>query len=308
MQSYKYSKLSSKLSQRNEKSHTAGVSKEISLTNNKPSTPRTNEEVIAFHAHRHKILKKPKISDAQTNLFTEKNMNKFTFCNLFKFNQAIESGFLPKGISLLHPTNINIQNININNIHYHSGSNALKQTKESIMIKDKNDKHCFPIITPIQTSTAPKIENISNRNMQPSKGIAKKKIRLVDLDKLKKKPLKIEEKILSNKKIEVVEDNNDSFFDEVVDLLHNVEEKPKNKEIGLDNINVESPLMTEANTANKNSNINIADICRVNAQRPQTSYGGLSERKKSIQNSLRQKSSKQTTERLVINLPEQLNN
>lgn len=305
MQSFKFTKLSPKYPLQNEKSHTAVVSKEISFNNGKPTSPRTNEEVIAFHGYRHKLLRKPRIIDTQTRLIGEGGVNeyynikKYPFCSLFKFNQALQANILPKGISPTHPININIQNININNIHYYNRRTGIKKTKDTT--SNKEQVSYFPILT------APNIDD-SNKKIKQSKKVFKK-IRLVDLDKLKtikkneeKEVMSAQHKkiILSNKKIDVVEDNNDSFLDELADILHNVEEKLAENKIEFDKIEVQSPLETEANL---HMNINIEDINRVNSQRPQTSYGGLSARKKSMQNSLRQKSSKQTTERLLINLP-----
>ena len=123
-----------------------------------------------------------------------------------------------------------------------------------------------------------------------------KRIKLVDLKKIKLhsnedksiKSVNINcnnlnvnniDKKYQNKRIEVVEDNNDSFLDELVDLLRNVEVKDN---IANTEANSNHNLLNESN---EQSEIKInCDLINNNnyMARPQTSYGGLNDRKKKM--------------------------
>lgn len=100
------------------------------------------------------------------------------------------------------------------------------------------------------------------------------------------------------KTIEVQEDNNDSFLNEVVDLLKHVEKPSENNEKQDNKI---EPVKEEE----VDPRINFEKINELNKQRPLTSYGGLMARKKSLQNSLRQQSSKNKKE-TEVNIEENL--
>lgn len=101
-----------------------------------------------------------------------------------------------------------------------------------------------------------------------------------------------------NKKIEVSEENNDSFINELNDILSNVKGENINNNIG--NINNNPPERKEEleereekedsddddDKAEPDPRINFEQISRLNKSRPQTSYGGLNARKKNLQSAL----------------------
>lgn len=108
----------------------------------------------------------------------------------------------------------------------------------------------------------------------------------------------------ANKKLDYFEENNDSFIDELTDLLSNVTqngnpkviEKKKNvediKENDKENNKEEPDLIKENLDKCDNDDkepdprINFEHISRVNNSRPQTSYGGLNARRKNLQRAL----------------------
>ena len=146
------------------------------------------------------------------------------------------------------PININIQNININN--YNIYNNVDKK---------------LPIINDSKNFNS--IETLHKQKM--------KKIRVVDIQKIKShnnRPNTVdkikEERVPTKNKIEVCEDNNDSFMDELADLLINVNNTNKK------DIEEDKP-------------INIEQVNKFRAKRPETSYGGLYDRKKSLQTALK---------------------
>ena len=137
-------------------------------------------------------------------------------------------------------------------------------------------------------------------------------------DEKEKDKNKEKEKEIMHKKIENIDDNDDSFIEELTDLLINVDNKDKiqiNKEINKkiiieekkelieikneDNINEIEDILNkkfeihedekeEKNEEKKEDEVKIPKIRQNNyLQRPITSYGGINDRKKSIKNSIR---------------------
>ena len=231
---------------------------QIRISPNKFITERMNQnEKIRFPSYKLRLTKNPTQSGT---------------IKLRKFN-----------FSSQRPININIQNININNYNYYNQPILFKRRVNTAA----NDEH-FPIIT----MTSPN-ENIVTEAGNKNKI---KRIKLVDLKKLKirsneNKSIKSVnincnnlnvnniDKKYQNKRIEVVEDNNDSFLDELVDLLRNVEVKDN---IANTEANSNHNLLNESN---EQSEIKInCDLINNNnyMARPQTSYGGLNDRKKKM--------------------------
>lgn len=225
-------------------------------------TQRMNQnEKLRFPSYKLKLVKKPMSSIGKNGTI---KIRKFNF-------------------SSQRPININIQNININNYNYYNQPVLFKRRINTAA----NDEH-FPIIT----TTSPNenlITDMGNKNKI-------KRIKLVDLKKIKLhsnedksiKSVNINcnnlnvnniDKKYQNKRIEVVEDNNDSFLDELVDLLSNVEVKDN---IANTEANSNHNLLNESN---EQSEIKInCDLINNNnyMARPQTSYGGLNDRKKKM--------------------------
>ena len=176
------------------------------------------------------------IKKNQNNIHTLNR--KFTLDNLFKGSNNDNK----------IPININIQNININN--YNIYNNVDKK---------------LPIINDSKNFNS--IETLHKQKM--------KKIKVIDIQKIKShnsRPNTVdkikEERVPTKNKIEVCEDNNDSFMDELADLLINVNNTNKK------DIEEDKP-------------INIEQVNKFRAKRPETSYGGLYDRKKSLQTALK---------------------
>ena len=141
---------------------------------------------------------------------------------------------------------------------------------------------------------------------------------IVKSDEKEKDKNKEKEKEIMHKKIENIDDNDDSFIEELTDLLINVDNNGKiqiNKEINKkiiieekkelieekneDNINEIEDILNkkfeiyeddeeEKNEEKKEDEIKIPKIRQNNyLQRPITSYGGINDREKSIKNSIR---------------------
>ena len=246
---------------------------------------KTHENQPHFRSYKLKLVKKPINLNPQLKI--NKNplnkTRKFNFDKLIKLNN--------NNILNQRPININIQNININNYNYYT-----EESNHPILIKRKINTaeiDNFPIITNTCPSENMNIIN-SNNNIFKSKI---KRIKLVDLKKLQsiqernKKNISANstsnysnvklDKQFQNKKIEIVDDINDSFIDELTDILRNVE------------INKITPS-TENSTPLNNSDLNFDKepseiqinteiITQNNYQaRPQTSYGGIKDRRKNM--------------------------
>ena len=135
---------------------------------------------------------------------------------------------------------------------------------------------------------------------------------------------KDKEGIKSHKKINIIENNDDSFIEEINDLLLNVDNKGKlqvKREIVKNELIEKKQLITEENRfetknnygvllnknfeiykdekneENKEGEIKIRNIF-IN-KRPPTSYGGIKDREKSIKNSIREKIKKKNKKSFI---------
>lgn len=235
-----------------------------------------NEKFPFFPSYKLKIKKKPYTS-------SKIHFKKLNLDKLMKLNSLTNQT----------PINININNININNYNYYNGNQPL-YLKRRINTAEVNDT--FPMIT----KTVPNEVNIGNM-FNSNNNIFKHRTNRIKLINLKKKKgmnktnddkyitpnanedsYPIEKKVdkkYQNKKIEVVEDNSDSFIDELTDLLKNVEEKntiantENNSEFNFD----QSEIKINVDVVNHNNYL----------VRPQTSYGGINDRKKSIKKNIK---------------------
>lgn len=239
---------------------------------------------------------------------TKKNINnnlhrKFTIDNLFKIRSPLSVSNFEKKHPLFRPININIQNININNFNFYNTN--LNNSKEE---RDDSQKK-FPIIKPKKFNSFHELEPITPQNNETKdKEIQNsnnkiRKIKVIDLKKIKvrqpkelniksnidneKKPkgLNIEEETIpTNKKIEVC-DNNDSFLDELADLFINDNPDKANRNVPLSQNNVQEAKSTEEEV--QEAKINFEQINLLKGKRPETSYGGLGDRKRSLQSALK---------------------
>ena len=235
-----------------------------------------NEKFPFFPSYKLKIKKKP-------NTSSKIHFKKLNIDKLIKLNNLTNQT----------PINININNININNYNYYNGSQPM-YLKRRINTAEVNEN--FPMIT----KTLPNELNSGNL-FNSNNNIFKQRtnrIKLINWKKKKGMNKTNDDKYLStnineeevhtkknldkkyqNKKIEVVEDNSDSFIDELTDLLKNVEEKnniantENNSEFNFD----QSEIKINVDVVNHNNYL----------IRPQTSYGGLKERKKKFKKNIK---------------------
>lgn len=219
--------------------------------------PSYKEKLPHFRSHL-KIIKKPLTS-------SKHHFKKFNIDKLIKINQN------------KRPININIQNLNINNYNYYNGSQPML-IKRRINTAEVNN---FPMITntcPNDNINRVNIFNSNNNIFEQRRNRIKlinvKKMNNITYDSTKHRTI---EKKYQNRKIDLVEDNNDSFIDELTDLLKNVEVKNKvtstemNSELDFDQSEIE---------------INVDVVNQNNYQeRPQTSYGGIKDRKRKMKQS-----------------------
>lgn len=236
----------------------------------------------------------PKIDTKQNINY---NLNrKFTTDNIFKIRSPLSISNFEKKHPLFKPININIQNININNFNFYNTN--LNNSKEE---RDDSQKK-FPIIKNKKLNSFHELEPITQQDKDIQNFCSKfRKIKVIDLKKIKvhqpkelniksnidyeKKPKDMnieEETIPSNKKIEVC-DNNDSFLDELADLFINDNPDKVKRNVPLSQNNVQEVKNIEAQEAK----INFEQINLLKGKRPETSYGGLGDRKKSLQIALK---------------------
>jgi hypothetical protein len=198
------------------------------------------------------------------------------------------------------PINMNVQNINNNEINYNNDNNEnnnkdnqrkLPKIINSIDGKGRNPYYFNKTSGIIgfnkgisYNSLKDLSENNNNNNNNPQS---------------KFKRLKIIEKKNSKEKKDLIEENNDSFIDELTDILNNVNNN-KNKNINQQQIILEDSKDNLNNSMNDEENkseddiepdprINFEHINQLNQKRPQTSYGGLNTRRKNLQTALQGK-------------------
>ncbi len=197
------------------------------------------------------------------------------------------------------PINMNVQNINNNEINYNNDNNENNN-------KD-NQRKLPKIISSIDAKGRnPYYFNKTSGIIGFNKGISYNSLK--DLSEnnnnnnnpqSKFKRLKIIEKKNSKEKKDLIEENNDSFIDELTDILNNVNNN-KNKNINQQQIILEDSKDNLNNSMNDEENkseddiepdprINFEHINQLNQKRPQTSYGGLNTRRKNLQTALQGK-------------------
>ena len=173
------------------------------------------------------------------------------------------------------PIDINIQNINVNQLNYYNKDNNNNE------IKGRNLFNYF---------------NKTSGLIGFNKGLSYNSLK--DLSENNNPQLKFKRlKIIEKKNL--IEENNDSFIDELTDILNNVNNN-KNKNINQQQIILEDSKDNLNNSINDEENkseddiepdprINFEHINQLNQKRPQTSYGGLNTRRKNLQTALKGK-------------------
>ena len=201
---------------------------------------------------------------------------KFTFDNLFKVHSPLSISRMERKQNC-QEININIQNLNINNYNIYDTNDS----------KDDDSRNKFPVINQKYFNSFNKERDVftpktnerltfqkfinNNKKIRKVKVIDIKKIKLhqpktID-NKIKEDQLKDikEDTIPSKQKMELCDDNNDSFIDELADLL---------------NVKVNA-----RNIGNKIEDTKSEEIPVINHElkRPETSYGGLCDRRRNLQ-------------------------
>ena len=144
----------------------------------------------------------------------------------------------------------------------------------------------------------------NNNNNSNNKGIinSNEGAKIRNFNNLSEKSGKISSENINLKKPQennLCEGNNDSFIDELTDILNNVQSSKENKAEKPRSIFLENDKEKEDSLENKsdksdNDNddkepdprINFEHINKINTARPLTSYGGLNTRKKNLQRAL----------------------
>ena len=189
------------------------------------------------------------------------------------------------------PIDINIQNININQINYYNNDNNNNENSNN-----DNQRKSPKIINNNEIKGRnPYYFNKTSGIIGFNKGISYNSLK--DLSENNNPQLKFKRlKIIEKKNL--IEENNDSFIDELTDILNDVN---NNKNINQQQIILEDSkdnLNNSINNEEENKSeddiepdprINFEHINQLNQKRPQTSYGGLNTRRKNLQTALKGK-------------------
>ena len=190
------------------------------------------------------------------------------------------------------PIDINIQNININQINYYKNDNNNNENSNN------DNQRKLPKIINNNEIKGRNLFNYFNKTsglIGFNKGLSYNSLK--DLSENNNPQLKFKRlKIIEKKNL--IEENNDSFIDELTDILNDVN---NNKNINQQQIILEDSkdnLNNSINNEEENKSeddiepdprINFEHINQLNQKRPQTSYGGLNTRRKNLQTALKGK-------------------
>ena len=190
------------------------------------------------------------------------------------------------------PIDINIQNININQINYYKNDNNNNENSNN------DNQRKSPKIINNNEIKGRNLFNYFNKTsglIGFNKGLSYNSLK--DLSENNNPQLKFKRlKIIEKKNL--IEENNDSFIDELTDILNDVN---NNKNINQQQIILEDSkdnLNNSINNEEENKSeddiepdprINFEHINQLNQKRPQTSYGGLNTRRKNLQTALKGK-------------------
>ena len=191
------------------------------------------------------------------------------------------------------PIDINIQNINVNQLNYYNKDNNNNENSNN------DNQRKLPKIINNNEIKGRNLFNYFNKTsglIGFNKGLSYNSLK--DLSENNNPQLKFKRlKIIEKKNL--IEENNDSFIDELTDILNNVNNN-KNKNINQQQIILEDSKDNLNNSINDEENkseddiepdprINFEHINQLNQKRPQTSYGGLNTRRKNLQTALQGK-------------------
>ena len=189
------------------------------------------------------------------------------------------------------PIDINIQNINVNQINYYNKDNNNNENSNN------DNQRKLPKIINNNEIKGRNLFNYFNKTsglIGFNKGLSYNSLK--DLSENNNPQLKFKRlKIIEKKNL--IEENNDSFIDELTDILNDVN---NNKNINQQQIILEDSKDNLNNSINDEENkseddiepdprINFEHINQLNQKRPQTSYGGLNTRRKNLQTALKGK-------------------
>ena len=189
------------------------------------------------------------------------------------------------------PIDINIQNINVNQTNYYNNDNNNNENSNN------DNQRKLPKIINNNEIKGRNLFNYFNKTsglIGFNKGLSYNSLK--DLSENNNPQLKFKRlKIIEKKNL--IEENNDSFIDELTDILNDVN---NNKNINQQQIILEDSKDNLNNSINDEENkseddiepdprINFEHINQLNQKRPQTSYGGLNTRRKNLQTALKGK-------------------
>ena len=189
------------------------------------------------------------------------------------------------------PIDINIQNINVNQLNYYNKDNNNNENSNN------DNQRKLPKIINNNEIKGRNLFNYFNKTsglIGFNKGLSYNSLK--DLSENNNPQLKFKRlKIIEKKNL--IEENNDSFIDELTDILNDVN---NNKNINQQQIILEDSKDNLNNSINDEENkseddiephprINFEHINQLNQKRPQTSYGGLNTRRKNLQTALKGK-------------------
>ena len=183
------------------------------------------------------------------------------------------------------PIDINIQNINVNQLNYYNKDNNNNENSNN------DNQRKLPKIINNNEIKGRNLFNYFNKTsglIGFNKGLSYNSLK--DLSENNNPQLKFKRlKIIEKKNL--IEENNDSFIDELTDILNDVN---NNKNINQQQIILEDSkdnLNNSINNEEENKSeddiepdprINFEHINQLNQKRPQTSYGGLNTRRKNL--------------------------
>ena len=238
-----------------------------------------------------------------------------TFENTFRFRNSVELDIKKKRTINLNSLRYNQnKDQNINNSPNFEFENLISPVKNNEIPLKISSYHLPKISQRISSEKNNDIVKIKNFNktsgyfdmkggisFNNTFGISNKfhKIKIVDMQKIKEKikNKEIENELKKNKNItenkteinfnsrkNINSKPNDSFIDELTNLLINVNMNKKLEEENKQN--EENNDKSIENDKEPDPRINFERINKLNQSRPQTSYGGLNTRRKNLQNAL----------------------
>lgn len=252
--------------------------------------PILNDEYDTMNPQRLKLIKRKRStemhSQLDTKLINDYNQfrHKYALSSISKINQQESKLSLLKKVSF--EKNIMVKRMEKNQLlnFYYNNTKESEDNKKGTIVKQEKSSNYFPIIsTPNHEISSSRIINDENKQQSTCK-----KISLICIDNHLSKSsrqnqkrsaeVKVKKNLTEVKRIvKVIKENNDSFYDEVKELLNSVEGKctrmERNKMESC-NDEIKDTVIKEENK------IDYKKINLINEARPQTSYGRISLRRR----------------------------